>query len=131
MEFDSSPNRSARRVGLRPVPHHPSPLLKAYLSPQVRRSLLNPNGIVSSSPGLRAASYPGCAAGGWVNPEWVAPFILLMAINPTPLIAARRREWTDGGGDATLTGLAVFFDAHTQGSSRLATLGWRLQSRWD
>jgi hypothetical protein len=71
MEFDSSPNRSARGVGLRPVPHHPSPLLKAYLSPQVRRSLLNPNGIVSSSPGLRAASYPGLGSQSVFNPERV------------------------------------------------------------
>ena len=35
---------------------------RAYLSPQVRKPYLNPKGIVSSSPGLRAASYPGKSA---------------------------------------------------------------------
>ena len=38
------------------------PLPGAYLSPQVRKPFLNPKGIVSSSPGLRAASYPGKSA---------------------------------------------------------------------
>src|SRR5438034_10130547 len=34
----------------------------------------NPNGIVSSSPGLRGTSYPGCAAQMFHNPNGVAAF---------------------------------------------------------
>ena len=49
----------------------PSPPLEAHHSPQVRQSFLNPNGIVSSSPGLRAASYPGLRARSAFNPERV------------------------------------------------------------
>ena len=94
MEFDSSTNRSARGVGLRPVPPHPSPLLKAYLSPQVRRSLLNPNGIVSSSPGLRAASYPGLRSQSVFNPERVvARRRFLASLGPSGRVLQPFQGW--------------------------------------
>jgi hypothetical protein len=94
MEFDSSPNRSARGVGLRPVPPHPSPLPKACLSPQVRQSFLNPNGIVASSPGLRAASYPGLRSRSVFNPERVgARCSFLVSLGPLGRVLQPFQGW--------------------------------------
>ena len=40
-----------------------------------------------------------------------------------PVIAAWRREWTQRGCDATLSGLVMHLGSHTQGSAPRATLG--------
>ena len=71
---------------------------------------LNPKGILSLSPGLRGASYPG--------KKWVE------ATNPNGVAALR------GKPVATPSGLKSVRQA-TQGSSFLAILGWLTQSRWD
>ncbi len=71
----------------------------------------NPNGIPSQSPGLRGTSYPGKD-----RPEFSQP------------------QWGCGSGrqvhDATPLGLRPIL-LPPQGSSCLATLGWRAQSLWD
>ena len=72
---------------------------------------LNPKGIPSQSPGLRAASYPG----------WDAK----LSLNPNGVVALIPQQT-----DSTPLGLAVS-GRFSQGSSRLATLGWRTQSLWD
>src|ERR1035438_5991324 len=51
---------------------------------------LNPERMRSLSPGLRGTSYPGCATGGCVNPERVASFVPLTAVNLTYTCGRRR-----------------------------------------
>ena len=71
----------------------------------------NPKGIVSSSPGLRGTSYPGCGARNRSNPNGVAASTSRRIRNPV-------------GVEAHSTGVS-------QGSSCLATLGFGPESRWD
>ena len=71
----------------------------------------NPKGIVSSSPGLRGTSYPGCGAAAETNPNGVASRTRRPRHNPV--------------------GVEANFVAVSQGSSCLATLGFGLESRWD
>ena len=71
----------------------------------------NPEGIPSQSPGFRAASYPGKRESAAANPNGVAAS------------SEDRRPQPRWGWHL----LAPF----TQGSSRLATLGWRTQSLRD
>ena len=71
----------------------------------------NPNGIVSQSPGLRGTSYPG----------WT----VIAGTTPTGLRQAGRAR----GRNPFRVG-EVWFTV-SQGSSCLATLGWRTESRWD
>ena len=70
----------------------------------------NPNGIVSSSPGLRGTSYPGWFTSRIFNPNGVAPRCTPQSATPLGLFPGARPS---------------------QGSSFLATLGWRPESRWD
>src|SRR5207247_8210441 len=69
----------------------------------------NPEGISSFSPGLR--SYPGLTTQNQSNPNGVLSSVMCMGPQP---------RW---GCDP--------LDSDTQGSSSLATLGWRLESLWD
>ena len=72
----------------------------------------NPNGILSFSPGLPSLrGYPGSREFFVPNPNGVASSDALPSA-------------------ATPLGLENFLSP-TQGSSCLATLGWRMQSRWD
>jgi len=71
----------------------------------------NPNGIESTSPGLRGTSYPG-----WLN-----------AAYPTPT-GLRQIHRACGRNPA---GVGAFCGTVSQGSSFLATLGFGLESRWD
>jgi hypothetical protein len=71
----------------------------------------NPEGIVSSSPGLRGTSYPGRTAHTTPNPNGVASFVSRLRHNPV--------------------GVENILESSTQGSSFLATLGWMPESRWD
>ena len=88
----------------------PSPLRLA-ITHISRPQEVNPKGIPSQSPGLRAASYPGLDA--------------KMSLNPNGVVALIPQQT-----DATPLGLAVS-GRFSQGSSRRATLGWRTQSLWD
>src|SRR5258706_9762560 len=74
-------------------------------------SQFNPKGIVSSSPGLRGASYPGDTDDEAPNPNGVASLVPCRRHNPV--------------GVENILGLV------TQGSSCLATLGFAPESRWD
>jgi hypothetical protein len=65
--------------------------------------LANPKGIVSLSPGLRGASYPGCALESDLNPERVVSSVTRAVATPMAL----RRKRVAHGCEATLTGLAV------------------------
>jgi hypothetical protein len=83
----------------------------------------NPKGIVPSSPGLRAGSYPGKIGRGSINLKEVAPF---------------RGDGTDPDTAARLLigwhnsfGVEYVRAKHTQGSSLLATLGFVAESLWD
>ena len=69
----------------------------------------NPNGIVSSSPGLRGTSYPGSLPESFSNPNGVAS------------LSAPQPRW----------GCWFLNCFLSQGSSFLAPLGWRPESRWD
>jgi len=69
----------------------------------------NPEGILSFSPGLR--SYPGLTTQNQSNPNGVLAGVIGTGTQP---------RW---GCDP--------LDSGTQGSSSLATLGWRLESLWD
>ena len=69
----------------------------------------NPEGISFFSPGLR--SYPGLATQNQSNPNGVLAGVNCMGTQP---------RW---GCDP--------LDSDTQGSSSLATLGWRPESLWD
>jgi hypothetical protein len=103
------------------------PGLGAWTFP-VRR---NPERIVSFSPGLRAASYPGCATPKCANPERVASFVRSAMLTQAGMVG---RDWArmDRQGDAsTPTGLGGSFGPLTQGSSRFATLGSAFQSFQD
>ena len=73
----------------------------------------NPEGIVSSSPGLRAASYPGTSGRGGGQPQRGCGLGLSV--------------W----GAATPLGLTQNLARPTQGSSLLATLGFETESLWD
>ena len=69
----------------------------------------NPKGISSFSPGLR--SYPGLTTQTIPNPNGVLAGVRCTGTQP---------RWGCGP-----------LDSGTQGSSSLATLGWRLESLWD
>jgi hypothetical protein len=71
----------------------------------------NPNRIASSSPGLRAPRYPGWVRAGGSNPNGVASD---RAKEPT------QPRW------GCRPSIVL-----SQGSAPRATLGWRLESRWD
>ncbi len=71
----------------------------------------NPKGILAFSPGLRGTSYPRFAVQRCINPNGVASFGRPERHNPV--------------------GVEIQLAAVTQGSSFLATLGCRTQSRWD
>ena len=84
----------------------------------------NPNGIPPQSPGLphpcsQGRGYPGLAFEKTTTPTRVAPH---------SRISNGRTGTPDGG--TTPLGL-ILTTSVTQGSSFLATLGWRTQSRWD
>src|SRR5687767_751327 len=68
----------------------------------------NPNGIPSQSPGLRGTSYPGCRVEEEHNPHGVASRTCARRDNPV--------------------GVESHFLMVPQGSSYLATLGWKTQS---
>ena len=79
-----------------------------------RTGLENPEGILAQSPGLRGTSYPGVhRAGRLPTPTGLRRYSPCLFHSHNPV----------GVGDACL--------ARTQGSSCLATLGWKPQSRWD
>jgi hypothetical protein len=78
---------------------------------QQSRMTPNPKGIVSSSPGLRGTSYPGCGGEKVFNPNGVVSGDKNRGQNPV-------------GVDDRL----IMF---SQGSSCLATLGFAKESRWD
>ena len=71
----------------------------------------NPKGIASSSPGLRAARYPGLARAVTNNPDGVASSQTTAGTQP-------RWGWCP-------------FTVPAQGSAVRATLGWRPESLWD
>ena len=71
----------------------------------------NPNGIVSQSPGLRGTSYPGLT--------------IIADTTPTGL-----RQIGCARGRNPFRVEDIWFTI-SQGSSCLATLGWRTESRWD
>src|SRR5258708_1989126 len=82
----------------------------------LNRAVANPNGIPASSPGLRGTSYPGSASNRSHQPQWGCggshlPFVPQVRLNPV--------------------GVAGGVRSISQGSSCLATLGWRTQSLWD
>src|SRR5437867_3022930 len=70
-----------------------------------------PEGIVSSSPGLRGTSYPGKTS--------------RIPDNPNGVVSLPR------GRPATPSGLGKIYRSATQGSSCLATLGFGPESPWD
>jgi len=89
-------------------------------------AIYNPKGIVSSSPGLRAASYPG-----EIKPKL---YPTLKGLRQRPIAIQR-----DKAEPTTLSGLERLA-IYTQGSPALlrqkhygaqATLGWRAESLWD
>ncbi len=71
----------------------------------------NPNGIPASSPGLARGTYPGNVAQHVTTPTGLRPLRQLARHNPV--------------------GVGASMDCVSQGSSFLATLGWRPKSRWD
>jgi hypothetical protein len=79
--------------------------------PVATARIFNPKGILPSSPGLRAASYPGEMGPVAANPNGVASIRGERRTQP-------RWDW----------GLGAQF---TQGSSLLATLGFGTESLWD
>src|SRR5438128_1581091 len=83
----------------------------------------NPKGIPPSSPGLRVRELPWVMSRLSLNLEEVAP-------------AKRITAWTSGryalpDGGRNLFEVGRDDAAFSQGSSFLATLGWRAQSLWD
>ena len=72
---------------------------------KTNRDWKNPNGIPSQSPGLRGTSYPGCRVEEDHNPTGVAS-------------RARRQRHNPVGVEPNSPTVS-------QGSSCLATLGWR------
>ena len=79
---------------------------------QRERPTVSPNGAASSSPGLPAPS----------GLPWVSPFDLVPT--PTGLCQCGQRE------GRIPAGVGKGIAAGSQGSSSLATLGWRPQPRW-
>jgi hypothetical protein len=76
----------------------------------------NPNGIPTQSPGLRGTSYPGWQLADYSNPERV--------------VASGFPHSRTEGAAQPFQG-RVLLRANSQGSSFLATLGWRTQSPRD
>ena len=76
----------------------------------------NPNGIESISPGLRGTSYPG----------WT----VIADTTPTGLRHVRRAEGHNPFRVEHSRVEHIWFTV-SQGSSCLATLGWRTESLWD
>jgi len=74
-----------------------------------------PKGFRLEAQGCEERATLGLRWGGWSNPERVPPAFRLSGLRNSA---------------ATLSGLE-FLGAVTQGSSFLATLGWRTQSLWD
>ena len=72
---------------------------------------MNPKGIPAQSPGLRGTSYPGKARHPGANPNGVVSVCRTEGYNPGGVETPRLRT--------------------PRVARRLATLGWRSQSRWD
>src|SRR2546421_9687051 len=81
-----------------------------FIAPSRHWALGNPNGILSQSPGLRGTSYPGKTSEENHNPNGV--------------VANVTRPLNENGIAATALRLTLCWTM-TQGSSFLATLGWR------
>ena len=118
---------------------------------------MNPNGIPTQSPGLRGTSYPGKNVRRLATPkrvEAIGEIVLgsdVAATTPLEISAKVGKTKILEHGDSYFLGkrklLAtgfqiggllqrsplglVVFGSITQGSSFLATLGWRSQSLWD
>jgi hypothetical protein len=103
--------RNRLRTSERPVPAASLDATAAELP------LLNPEGALSLSPGLRGTSYPGYPARDGTNPERVASF------QPARGLGAGLRY-----NACRVDGVLV---SVSQGSSCLATLGWTMESLWD
>jgi hypothetical protein len=88
----------------------------------------NPNGIPTQSPGLRETSYPGMP-----NPRCTSTPTGLCQLRSHTLPARKhistRLDSNRSGHNPV--GVVFIWASVTQGSSSLATLGWRPQSRWD
>src|SRR5688572_14840436 len=93
-----------RRTGGSPLP--------LWIRTDIKRTAReNPNGIPSQSPGLRGTSYLGKKQGSISTPTGLC------------------HRW--GSDRRNPAGVVVSRDVISQGSSCLATLGWRTQSLWD
>src|SRR5213076_2807522 len=86
----------------------------------------NPNGIPSQSPGLRAPRRSAAKAGGTSYPGKTSE----ENHNPNGVVANVTRPPDENGIAGTALRLMICWTM-TQGSSFLATLGWRTQSLWD
>ena len=84
----------------------------------------NPEGIVSSSPGLRGTSYPGYWPRVPLNSEGVVPF-------NRPCHNLCVGDYSYEGVGATSSRLRGALPEISQGSSLLATLGFIAESLWD